>query len=86
MISAYFASSMIYMIIILCATYMFVDGIRANGWYNIVKKKDKKRLTSIIAVSMIPVLRLGVILMLFYMSVTPKGIFDRWRDSFKKED
>lgn len=86
MINAYLMSSIIYMLVIACVTYVLVDGIRSNGWYRFVKKKDKKRFTSIVAVSMIPVLRLGVIIMLFYMSVTPRGVFESWKNSFKKED
>lgn len=76
MLKFYLTTVVIYMIIIYCTCSIFKDGIKAKGWISEGKRGSK--FGALFTLSAVPILRLGVIILIFYMATHTKEEFNKW--------
>ena len=70
MLKFYLTTVVIYMIIIYCMCSIFKNSIRAKGWTCEEKRVNKFRM--LFTLSAVPILRFGVLILIFYMATHTK--------------
>lgn len=79
---AYLTSVIIYMIIIYSMTFIFGDTMKAKGWAA-SEKPNTNKLVVLFCLAAVPILRLFVIVSIFYMATHTKEEFEKWQEEAK---
>lgn len=85
MIKMYLASVIIYMTIIYCACYIFGHSINKNGWSS-TEKPSENKFTALFCLSAVPIVRIFVVVIIFYMATHTKEEFEKWRSEVKNDN
>lgn len=85
MLKIYLSSVVIWMIIIYCAATICGPKIKENGWLESTRHTMGKW-TALFVLSVIPLLRLLVLSVIFYMSIYTKEQYEKMQDQFKEDD
>lgn len=85
MLKIYLSSIVIWMIIIYCAVKICGPKIAENGWLE-SSKHTMGKWTALFVLSAIPLLRLIVLSVLFYMAIYTKEQYEKTQKEFKDDD
>lgn len=85
MIGNYLASVIVYMIIIYCACCLFGYSMKKNGWAS-TEKPNENKLAVLFCLSAVPIVRIFVVVIIFYMATHTKEEFEKWRSEVKNDD
>lgn len=85
MISTYLSSVIIYMIIIDCACCIFGNSAKKNGWES-TEKSNENKWDVLFILSAVPIVRIAVVVIIFYMATHTKEEFDKWYAEIKDKN
>lgn len=76
MLKFYIGTVLIYALIILATANLCAQNIKDNGWLDNTKPSSGNKLTLLFCVAIIPIVRLGTVIMMIYMFANKKP--DDW--------
>ena len=79
MFETYLSSVLIWTIIIGAMSCLCMESIKNNGWLDDRKSGNRGGFIGTVVVAAVPILRIGVAIMLLYMSVRTKEDFEKWK-------
>lgn len=84
MLKLYLTSVVIFMIIIHGMLSIFKYGIQEKGWYSSETAKVNK-LTGLFMLASVPIVRVAVIVLIFYMATHTKEDFEKWQAEVREK-
>lgn len=85
MLGTYLASVIVFMIIIYSMASIFKSSIQDKGWSSSNETAKTNKLTGLFMLAAVPILRVAVVVFIYYAATHTKADFEKWQAEVKEK-